>query len=582
MSEPDISTLARRLAEQNNVDWRSLSGSGPEGKVVERDVLDYLARVMAGSEALDPTPEPLPDGMEAWPDQGLADFRQGVSASAAGMSALQVETGEAVGASYEDDAIVAVSDVDAETVTFGAGSTSGAFDGGTDDSSVDMVSEDIFLFDDEEASGDEAETAGVMSSGALSTSDMSTSDMGIDDIGTGDMGTGDIDPDGIDTGDELDDLLVAGDDGVLAGGGDAFEDGFEGETLSADSFSQVGDLSDATSTEEFGADFATGFGNVQSEETGELGDFSVAGSGFGGGDVEPEEDLPDLFGEPEEIAEPVGQSFVAADEELFESEVAGAFASEDSAFAFDEAVDEPASEALEVTAGEAVDIEPETAFTASTDAEPEVGFVADGSVGLEPEIVESVPYHSDTFSTDVDSPVAIEAAALPLARTGSLLRRVVDLSSLASAQLAVSQELGNAEPLSAAPFLLRAVAKAAAETGVVSGPVALAELGDGVRLRRVDSADTRSFGSLVSALDGEFSEEDEPGIAVADLGPLDLDEVILDLQMPVVSLGRVLYDTQRGGSRSTLTLSGPVQPDSGARLLARVAELLDAPVRLVL
>ena len=66
MSEPDITALARRLAEQNNVDWRGLDGTGEGGRIVERDVLDYLARVMAGEEALDPTPEPLPDGMEAW------------------------------------------------------------------------------------------------------------------------------------------------------------------------------------------------------------------------------------------------------------------------------------------------------------------------------------------------------------------------------------------------------------------------------------------------------------------------------------------------------------------------------------
>ena len=64
MSEPDIATLARRRAEQNNVDWRTLSGTGPDGKIVERDVLDYLARVMAGDEAVNPTPEPLPAGTQ--------------------------------------------------------------------------------------------------------------------------------------------------------------------------------------------------------------------------------------------------------------------------------------------------------------------------------------------------------------------------------------------------------------------------------------------------------------------------------------------------------------------------------------
>lgn len=67
--DPDIAPLARRLAEENNVDWRRLAGSGTDGRIVERDVLDYLARVMAGEEDTDPTPEPLPDGIEAWPDQ---------------------------------------------------------------------------------------------------------------------------------------------------------------------------------------------------------------------------------------------------------------------------------------------------------------------------------------------------------------------------------------------------------------------------------------------------------------------------------------------------------------------------------
>jgi pyruvate/2-oxoglutarate dehydrogenase complex dihydrolipoamide acyltransferase (E2) component len=68
VSEPEIARLARNLAEQNNVDWRRLSGTGPGGLILERDVLDFLARVMAGEEALDPTPEPLPDGMDEWPE----------------------------------------------------------------------------------------------------------------------------------------------------------------------------------------------------------------------------------------------------------------------------------------------------------------------------------------------------------------------------------------------------------------------------------------------------------------------------------------------------------------------------------
>ena len=93
MSEPDITALARRLAEQNNVDWRALSGSGDGGRIVERDVLDYLARVMAGEEALDPTPEPLPDGMETWPDQ---DPELRAAGQATTLGELRQEIGSAV------------------------------------------------------------------------------------------------------------------------------------------------------------------------------------------------------------------------------------------------------------------------------------------------------------------------------------------------------------------------------------------------------------------------------------------------------------------------------------------------------
>ncbi|HLV12319.1 MAG TPA: E3 binding domain-containing protein, partial [Trueperaceae bacterium] len=123
MSEPDITALARRLAEQNNVDWRGLSGSGEGGKIVERDVLDYLARVMAGEEAVNPTPEPLPDGMEAWPEQDIATVRQGVG-EAATLGELRHEIGSAV--REEPEPAPAAPGVP-----------------------VDSLDDDVFLFDDE-------------------------------------------------------------------------------------------------------------------------------------------------------------------------------------------------------------------------------------------------------------------------------------------------------------------------------------------------------------------------------------------------------------------------------------------------
>lgn len=60
MEEPKITPLARRLAEENGIDWRLLKGTGPDGTIVERDVLAFLAKVMAGEVDLPPAPEPSP------------------------------------------------------------------------------------------------------------------------------------------------------------------------------------------------------------------------------------------------------------------------------------------------------------------------------------------------------------------------------------------------------------------------------------------------------------------------------------------------------------------------------------------
>ena len=71
---------------------------------------------------------------------------------------------------------------------------------------------------------------------------------------------------------------------------------------------------------------------------------------------------------------------------------------------------------------------------------------------------------------------AAAAAGLPLVKLGNVMRRHVELSALASAQQAAGLELGRDEPLSAEPFLLRAVATAVSEMGGLEGQVALADL----------------------------------------------------------------------------------------------------------
>ncbi|MBF6596196.1 MAG: E3 binding domain-containing protein [Thermaceae bacterium] len=66
MSEVKVTPLARRLAEENGIDWRRLTGTGPDNTVVERDILGFLAKVMAGEVSLPPAldePAPPPDSI---------------------------------------------------------------------------------------------------------------------------------------------------------------------------------------------------------------------------------------------------------------------------------------------------------------------------------------------------------------------------------------------------------------------------------------------------------------------------------------------------------------------------------------
>ncbi len=68
MNEAKISPLARRLAEENGIDWRHLAGTGPDGSVVEKDILSYLARVMAGEVMLPPMVEESSPAPDEYPD----------------------------------------------------------------------------------------------------------------------------------------------------------------------------------------------------------------------------------------------------------------------------------------------------------------------------------------------------------------------------------------------------------------------------------------------------------------------------------------------------------------------------------
>lgn len=80
------------------------------------------------------------------------------------------------------------------------------------------------------------------------------------------------------------------------------------------------------------------------------------------------------------------------------------------------------------------------------------------------------------------------------------------------------------------------------------------------------------------AVETRTANADAPSasLVVADLGGLDVDEAVLHLETPVLALGRSSADG------AWLSLSGDDLDGGAASGLARVAELLGSPVRLLL
>ncbi len=584
MSQPDISNLARRLAEQNNVAWQSLKGTGPDGRVVERDVLDYLARVMAGEEAVDPTPEPLPEGMEAWTEVG---------ADSVGNYSRAVTPQESVSSGASGGEVAA--EAAAQVAELG---------------------DDVFLFDDDD---DDVEApAGFGAGGTEDGGDVRVEQDGFpsEPISVHDEGlvTPDLD----------DDLLLVSDDDLDEGAPGDEPSIPVGEVPGDSPFATAGAEADETAEpSEALHDYSDGGAQVDAPEEpapawggselrldsepyepvpldapdlwedGEVQDGSSVGAAMfePGGSVAAQEPAPagsELSGEQLGTDVSVPSAEVSEFEahmpsaEVSESEdhvpSAEVFEAEDpapSAASFEP--DDPATAPETLEAGEF-----SAAGTAAAGDEGPYGTTGVGEPWSEPLDQTEVETFDELGVGEADLDAREQVApALPLVHTPNLLRRNVDLSALAAAQLAAGLELGQDGPLSVAPFLVRAAAKAAHDVGLTGGEVALAEIQAGIMLRRVDGAASMAFVELVRELEGAGMEEDEVALVAVDLSMLDVDEAFLDVGAPSVTLGRILYDSEVGGYRSTLALTGSLPLDQGARLLARVAELLTSPVRLL-
>ncbi|HKI57113.1 MAG TPA: E3 binding domain-containing protein [Trueperaceae bacterium] len=544
MSQPEISPLARRLAEENNVEWRGLHGSGAGGKVVERDVLEYLARVMAGEEDVDPTPEPVPDGLDAWPDDDVRSFQQEVQASRrdAGLDEIQQELSAADrlgGGSHHEG---------------GAAEDEAALLPEAED-----ISEDIFLFGDEagdaggEAAQPEPEETAWPSFGAAEAADEASEDA----------------------------LLVAGEEGFGEAGMDASapdEASFDAGGAPPEGATQdIGDLPDvfgAAADEEDVWQTGSGAALFAGDEDGAQpeADDALAMPGLGEVEEARAASAGDVGGYPRDDAWAVEPP--EAEEAAFESEPS----------------DEGAGAVWDVEAGpvEAFDTGYRPAAReepAPSAAPPEEGRAVPAASFGRPAFEEAVSAAA-TEEAHVADDVPARARELPLVSYGTLLRRHVDLTALAGAQLAVGLELGAGEPLSPTPFLLRAAAKAVADGAWGDGSLSmlLFEEDGGITPRRFDDAARQPFMELVQALatDGGATSDAPAALSVVDMSALDVDEAVLNVGGPLLTLGRILYDNQRGSYRSTLSLAGEVPAERGARLLGRVAELLDAPVRLML
>jgi hypothetical protein len=482
--EPDIAPLARRLAEENNVDWRRLSGTGEDGRVVERDVLGYLARVMAGEEAIDPTPEPVPEGMEAWPADDVGRYA--------------------------------------------------ASDGDDEPTSPPTLDDDLFLFEDPAPpeSRDEVDALFVASD---------------DDQPHGEV----VAPDAVVPSEEDGHVIEA-----TGGGESEGESEVESEVESEEGVWLVGDdaVDDDAAEVAAAEPPATDFG-----EPGDLG-------GGDEGDGMRLDELPDLTGGDDDVDGHTGAddgARLAGGREALElpdlfSEDGGA---QDGAAAVHDDL------SLDV------DAVPDLRDAGVEAASPPASTVASSPAPAVP--AEPAPPASEL---DDAGPRGVPGTAQPavavaLVRHGQLWRRRIDdrmlrqVASDAAATLDVS-------PTTVVALLM---ARAARRAGLADGSVDAWRWGrEGADRLAVDPE--AAVRDAARRIETRTANADAPSasLVVADLGGLDVDEAVLHLETPVLALGRSSADG------AWLSLSGDDLDGGAASGLARVAELLGSPVRLLL
>lgn len=553
--EPEIAPLAKRLAEENNVNWRALTGSGANGRILERDVLEYLARVMAGEEDLNPTSEPLPEGLDAWPEDDVKSY-YGVDTLA--------ETPDFT-PDIEDTSLF-VDAAEPALVT------------------QDTIGEDIFLVDEEDLSvAPTSSHEAVVYDSSLNNLDDDMSDvygaLTLDDMGVG----GSLDLDGemeafTQDAPSLESFEPVVEETIEDLSVEPMLDSFEEPAqVIADSFNQQ-DFSDTASLfVEESAPVEEAFAALVSEPIedsfNDISALEEAAEFVGTSSVSD-----DIFADPEMIS--ASYDSIISDENTSENVFV------DEVTVQDTFVEDVVSQDIFVEETSSAEIpvatewqEPEVA--AATWSEPE--YIAESSEVLAP--VTMVGAGIALGATQGTSFSQLSASTLPLVTYGVLLRRHIDLSTLIQAQHAVAEEFGREDPMVMTCFLLRAAAKALHKVPLVQGSVGVASIREqGVGMMAMPEASSAPFRTVLDkthqALDGSL-QQDAVVLAIADMSGFDIDEAVLNVGVPVLTLGRMMYDNGKGTHHSTLSISGNVSVESGTKFLSAVAELLNSPVRLV-